>query len=98
MRWTVRKGLSAVLLCLAWVMSVSQVSYAEPLLNGGFKSGLTGWEVNQSGGEASPGSVSVADGAAVLAEGDSFLVSLKQTFQLSGPALSLSFSGCRYSR
>jgi hypothetical protein len=52
------------------------------IANGDFSSGLDGWSASESGGTANPGGVSAEAGAAVLAEGDSFLVTLQQTFTL----------------
>jgi hypothetical protein len=62
------------------------------LLNGDFASGLDGWSTSQSGGSASPGSVEAENAAAVLREGDSFLVTLWQEFQVPPRAATLSFT------
>ncbi len=59
--------------------------------NGGFSSGLQGWSAQQFGGSVSPGSVAPVSGRARLLEGDSFLVSLSQTFQVPPAATTLSF-------
>jgi len=50
--------------------------------NGDFSQGLAGWLAGESGGGQAPGSVTLAPGGdgVVLAEGDSFLVTLEQTF------------------
>ena len=48
-------------------------------LPGAVDSGLTGWTVQESGGNLSPGTVVELDGDIVLTEGDSFLVSLMQS-------------------
>lgn len=62
-----------------------------PISNGGFGSGLDHWTVVESGGGGDPGSVTVEDGRAVFREGDSFLVSLEQTFTLPAGMASLEF-------
>jgi hypothetical protein len=61
------------------------------LANGDFAAGLDAWTASQSGGGASPGGVSSRQGGALLAEGDSFLVTLEQTFVVpeNGRELSL---------
>ena len=59
---------------------------AEGVDNGDFDAGLQGWEVVQSGGEVNPGGVVIEGGQAVLSEGDSFLVSLRQVFVLDRAA------------
>ena len=61
------------------------------LQNGGFDSGLTGWSAGQTGGSALPGSVGAFDDAARFLEGDSFLVTLEQTFVLQSGTLELAF-------
>ena len=62
------------------------------LVNPGFSDGLNGWTVVETGGAAAPGSVSAVDGQAQLLEGDSFLVTLQQTFTISGSAGELGFT------
>lgn len=62
-----------------------------PLVNGDFSSGLAGWTAGESGGGASPGSVILAGGQALLREGDSFLVTLEQTFVIPAGTQALSF-------
>ena len=54
------------------------------ITNGGFDQGLTGWKVEEKGGTTAPGKVFVDQGEAVLLEGDSFLVSLQQSFVIEG--------------
>lgn len=61
------------------------------LTNGDFSGGLVGWTVGESGGGFAPGSVDVVGGAAELLEGDSFVVSLSQTFVLPDGIATLSF-------
>lgn len=63
-----------------------------PLLNGSFSAGLDAWTSSQSGGGANPGLAAVEDGTALLREGDSFLVTLSQGFQVPPEATELSFS------
>jgi len=62
-----------------------------PLRNGSFSQGLSDWTAEESGGSVSPGGVAADAGAAVLREGDSFLVTLSQTFTVPPQARSLSF-------
>ena len=59
--------------------------------NGDFSSALDGWTVEESGGSGTPGSVVADSGTALLQEGDSFLVSLRQSLVLPAGATSLSF-------
>lgn len=61
------------------------------IVNGGFDDGLDGWTVGESGGGVAPGSVSVVEGQAELLEGDSFVVSLSQSFVLPEGIASLTF-------
>lgn len=61
------------------------------LRNGDFSDGLADWMVAESGGGVTPGSVSVIGDAAVLLEGDSFLVTLQQEFILPAFSSELSF-------
>src|SRR5262245_16989512 len=61
------------------------------IVNGSFTGGLTGWTASQSGGSASPGGVTPVAGQAQLLEGDSFLVTLKQTFTVPPGAGYLGF-------
>ena len=65
---------------------------ASELTNGDFEQGLDGWQTSQSGGAAAPGAVTADAGAALLAEGDSFLVTLAQTFAVPQSATFLSMS------
>jgi hypothetical protein len=62
-----------------------------PICNGGFSSGLDHWTVTESGGSGAPGDVTVEGGRAVFREGDSFLVSLEQTFTLPEGMAALEF-------
>ncbi|MGE3164654.1 MAG: hypothetical protein AB7O52_07100 [Planctomycetota bacterium] len=50
------------------------------ITNGDFALGLVGWVGSQSGGLVAPGQVSVVAEQAQLVEGDSFIVTLEQTF------------------
>lgn len=52
------------------------------LVNPAFEQGLVGWTVSVLGGAARPGTVTVENGKAVLAENASFLVSLVQRFRV----------------
>lgn len=61
------------------------------LLNGAFDDGLLDWVATQSGGGSSPGAVTDVAGAARFLEGDSFLVTLEQTFLLPAFASELTF-------
>jgi len=61
------------------------------IVNGDFSDGLTGWTVSESGGGASPGTVTVESEQALLMEGDSFLVTLQQTFLVPDGAELLRF-------
>ena len=61
------------------------------ITNGRFDQGLAGWSTAQVGGTSGPGTVSIVQGEAQLAEGDSFLVTLAQEFQLPYNATKLTF-------
>jgi hypothetical protein len=61
------------------------------LENGHFAEGLDGWTSDETGGGATPGSVTPAGGQAELLEGDSFLVTLQQSFPLASGQIELSF-------
>jgi len=61
------------------------------LVNGDFSYGLNGWSWSQSGGSSSPGQVVAESGHAAISEGDSFLVTLQQSFFLPGYGATLSF-------
>jgi hypothetical protein len=67
------------------------VSSQGGLLNGDFSDNLNGWTADESGGTAWPGSVTVDAGSALLQEGDSFLVTLQQSFTVSAAPLELRF-------
>lgn len=62
------------------------------LANGNFDDGLASWSTSQSGGNTDPGAVATESGKAMLREGDSFLVTLSQEFQLPANAASISFA------
>ncbi|MCZ6704456.1 MAG: hypothetical protein O6942_01015, partial [Bacteroidetes bacterium] len=66
-------------------------AHAQSLVNPDFSDGLNGWNVSESGGDGAPGTVSVVGGQAEILEGDSFLVTLQQTFTVSSIASTLSF-------
>ncbi len=61
------------------------------LVNGDFADGLTGWTVEITGGSAAPGTVTPDGGQALLLEGDSFIITLRQTFAIPVDAMTLSF-------
>jgi hypothetical protein len=61
------------------------------LQNGDFSAGLSGWDASQSGGGLSPGEARADAGGALLSEGDSFLVTLEQTFVVPEDAGLLTF-------
>jgi hypothetical protein len=61
------------------------------LRNGDFSDDLAGWTVDILGGEGDPGHVSVDNGQAVMLERRSFLITLRQTFDLPDDAEDLSF-------
>jgi hypothetical protein len=71
--------------------STPQRSGFGPLVNGDFSAGLSGWTATQSGGSSSPGTVTPISGTARLTEGDSFLVTLEQTFVIPAGGLQLTF-------
>jgi hypothetical protein len=60
------------------------------LRNGDFSEGLTGWQATESGGDTAPGGVLADSAEAVFLEGDSFLVTLEQTFAIPENAGELS--------
>lgn len=62
------------------------------IVNGNFSNDLEGWTVSESGGQIIAGTVHATSGRAVLSEGDSFLVTLWQTFFLPEFASKLTFS------
>lgn len=64
---------------------------ASMLVNGDFAAGLDGWTWSQSDGDVAPGQVYVDAEQAVMQEGDSFLVTLQQTFTIPANTLTLSF-------
>ncbi len=55
---------------------------ADGIVNGDFSDGLTGWDVGEAGGTNAPGGVGVVSEEAELLEGDSFLVTLSQSFTM----------------
>lgn len=61
------------------------------IVNGRFSDGLTGWTVSESGGGANPGQVLPDNDEALMLEGDSFLVTLQQTFLIPDGAELLRF-------
>jgi hypothetical protein len=85
-RWTVARPL---LFAALWLSAEAQ---AQGIVNGDFGDGLNGWTVTESGGSADPGSVAVVDSQAELREGDSFLVTLSQTFLVPEDAAKLTFT------
>jgi hypothetical protein len=62
--------------------SVSPERGGVGISNGTFDHGLDDWTVTQYGGAANPGRVFVDQGEAQMLEGDSFLVTLSQTFDV----------------
>ncbi len=75
-----------------WIGPMSVGPTLDDLLeNGDFSSGLDGWTATESGGALTPGSVSPVAEAAQFLEGDSFLVTLSQTFTVPGFATELRF-------
>jgi hypothetical protein len=62
------------------------------LTNGSFAEGLAGWSTSELGGSAAPGGVVAGGGVANISEGDSFLVTLSQTFQVPAGPKALSFT------
>jgi hypothetical protein len=65
---------------------------APALTNGSFTDGLAGWSASETNGSAQPGGVVAQGEAAVLREGDSFLVTLSQEFQLPPEVNRISFT------
>jgi len=61
-------------------LSIIPIADGQTIANPDFVSGLTGWTASHFGGSTAPGAVSALNGQATLAEGDSFLVTLEQTF------------------
>ena len=61
------------------------------LNNGSFADGLTSWTTTILGGGVSPGEIRAENEQAVLLEGDSFLVTLSQSFVVKAPLASMSF-------
>jgi len=61
------------------------------IVNADFADGLTGWTPTVRGGDTSPGEIFVENEQAVLLEGDSFLITLEQSFEVSGGLQDLSF-------
>lgn len=64
---------------------------APGIVNGDFSLGLTGWIAAQAGGSVTPGQVLPIAEQAVFAEGDSFLITLSQTFVVPPNAVTLRF-------
>jgi hypothetical protein len=80
-------------LLVAWcLLAVCRPAAGQGIVNGDFSDGLNGWSVTESGGSATPGSVSAAGGQAQLVEGDSFLVTLSQSFVVPQDLIELSFT------
>ena len=69
--------LSVSALAAIWTMTAPAMAQ---LANPDFSGGLDGWTVAESGGTDAPGTVAIDNGWAVLTEGDSFSVSLSQSF------------------
>ncbi len=69
----------------------SAASAGTGLNNGSFADGLMSWTTTILGGGASPGEIRVENEQAVLLEGDSFLVTLSQSFVMQVPLASMSF-------
>jgi hypothetical protein len=84
---TLRRGISAV----EDASKSSTFIHADGVTNGDFSTGLTGWTASQSGGGGAPGGVAAAGGQAEILEGDSFLVTLEQTFTVPAAAGEVSF-------
>jgi len=76
---------------IALVLGAGAPAHAQGPINPDFSNGLNGWTVSESGGGVSPGSVAVEGYQAVIREGDSFLVTLQQTFNISDIPATLSF-------
>jgi len=62
-----------------------------PLTNGDFENGLNGWTPAVAGGGAAPGQILPDGGQALFLEGDSFLVTLEQTFTMPAGTAALTF-------
>lgn len=60
----------------------SSPAFPDPIVNGKFCDGLDGWQFAQSGGQNAVGAVVPRQCAALMTEGDSFRVTLSQTFLL----------------
>lgn len=69
----------------------SSASASTALTNGSFDDDLASWVATTLGGNTIPGEIRVQNGRAVLLEGDSFLITLSQTFTVTTPLASLSF-------
>lgn len=67
------------------------VGFASPIQNGAFDVDLGAWTVDNHDGKSSPGTATVDKGQAVLTEGDSAQVNLRQTFVKTKKMPSLSF-------
>ncbi len=61
------------------------------IVNGSFDVDLEGWDALESGGSIIPGQVTVDSQQALFVEGDSFLVTLQQTFAVPAFASTLTF-------
>ena len=86
----------AALVVLGLLPAVAGAEPRPPVLrNGSFDAGLEGWTVREAGGGVAPGQVTVADGQARLAEGDSLLVRLEQGFVMARGLLGLRFTVIR---
>jgi hypothetical protein len=59
--------------------------------NGTFDTDLSGWAPSEAGGAATPGSIVAEGGRAVFREGDSFLITLEQTFVMPAGVSILTF-------
>jgi hypothetical protein len=75
----------------AFLVAGGAAAAAQGIQNGDFAAGGAGWTVAQSGGFFAPGSVTFANGRATMLEGDSFLLTLSQSFVVPPTAQSLSF-------
>ena len=71
--------------------SVGRGAGAVFLENGDFSAGLSSWKASRAGGGLLPGEVKAEAGGALLSEGDSFLVTLEQTFVVPEDAGTLAF-------
>ncbi len=63
----------------------------QPILNGDFEEGLSGWIATESGGSSLRGAVTPVVGKALFLEGDSFLITLEQGFTLQAGTPELRF-------